>query len=187
MESWNTLSKKTLLIFGKFMRVEQHAIELPGGRIIDDWPWLVGPDFVNVLAITGDELALIFRQGKYGLDGLSLAPVGGYIEPGENPLDAAKRELLEETGYVAAEWVDLGHYTVDPNRGVGTGYLYLALNAQFKQEPVKDDLEEQKLLLMELKDVSKGLYEGQFKAMAWAANVALALLYITRAKKPLGE
>lgn len=185
MESWKTISKKTLITFGKFMRVEQHAIELPDGRIIDDWPWLVGPDFVNVLAITNDDLALIFRQGKYGLDGLSLAPVGGYIESGENPLNAAKRELLEETGYVAEDWIDLGRFTVDPNRGVGTGYLYLARKAISLQKSVQDDLEEQELVLMSLKDVSRGLYEGQFKAMAWATNIALALLYMNESKNKL--
>ena len=42
MDSWVTRSKKTLLTFGKFLRVEQHEVELPDGRVIEDWPWLVG-------------------------------------------------------------------------------------------------------------------------------------------------
>ena len=176
MDSWVTRSKKTLLTFGKFLRVEQHEVELPDGRVIEDWPWLVGPDFVNVLAMTVDGRFLVFRQGKYGLQGESLAPVGGYIEPGEDPLAAARRELLEETGYQADEWIDLGHYLVDPNRGVGTGYLYLARGAVQVAEISGDDLEEQVLFTMSVQEVLEAALSGQFRSMAWIANVALALL-----------
>jgi len=178
MSSWKTLSKKTLITFGKFMRVEQHAIELPTGRVIDDWPWLIGPDFINVLAITNEGRFIIFRQEKYGLEGLSLAPVGGYIEPGEVPQAAARRELLEETGYEADEWIDLGHYVVDPNRGVGTGYMYLARGARRVTMPNADDLEEQTIVMMGQEEIEDALRSGQFKSMAWATNIALALLFL---------
>jgi ADP-ribose pyrophosphatase len=180
MNSWITRSKKTLLTFGKFLAVEQHVIELPDGQIIDDWPWLIGPDFINVLAVTEDGHFLVFRQGKYGLEGESLAPVGGYIEPGEDPLAAARRELMEETGYEADMWTSLGQYRVDPNRGVGTGYFYLARQARCVKPPSADDLEEQELLQLTRQEVSEAVLTGQIKSMAWIANVALALIYLDR-------
>jgi len=49
MRQWKTIKKSTILDFNKFLRVEQHTIELPDGKIIDDWPWIVSPDYVLVL------------------------------------------------------------------------------------------------------------------------------------------
>jgi len=178
MRTWKTLSRQTVLDRGKFLRVEDHTVELTNGRIIEQWPWLITPDYINVVAVTDDDKLLCFRQMKYAIDGLSLAPIGGYIEPNEEPLAAAKRELLEETGYEAGEWIDLGHYRIDPNRGVGTGYFYLAHRARRVADPITDDLEEQELLLLSRSEVEAALDAGEFKVLAWALNVALALRHV---------
>ena len=39
MQPWKTLSRKTILDYSKFLRVEEHAIELPDGKVIEKWPW----------------------------------------------------------------------------------------------------------------------------------------------------
>jgi ADP-ribose pyrophosphatase len=177
IERWRTLSRRQVLDLGKFLRVEVHAVELPDGRVIDDWPWAITPDYVNVVAITREGEYLLFHQTKYALDGTSLAPVGGYMEPGEEPLGAARRELLEETGYEADEWTPLGDYWVDANRGVARAYFFLARGAWHVAEPQSDDLEEQVLVHMARQDVVDALRAGEFKALSWAANVAIALAH----------
>ena len=146
METWKTLSRELVLEMCRFLRVESHTIELPDGRVIENWPWLISPDFVNIVAITRENEYLCFRQTKYSIEGTSLAPVGGYIEPGEDPLAAAKRELLEETGYAANHWEGLGQFVVDGNRGNGRAYFFLAREASWVKEIHADDLEEQVLL-----------------------------------------
>lgn len=176
MTHWKTHKRTTILSCGKWLSVEDRTVETPSGQIIEHWPWITTPDYVNVLGVTVEGLYLVFRQGKYGLDGESLAPVGGYIEAGENPLQAAQRELLEETGYAAAEWLCLGQFLVDPNRGVSVGTLYLARNARKVAERTADDLEEQQLMQLTRGEVEEALRAGQFKILAWAANVALGLL-----------
>lgn len=173
--NWQTLTKKTVLSFGKWLQVEDRTVQTPDGQEIEHWPWVITPDYVNVLAVTGEGRFLLFRQGKYALDGETLAPVGGYIEPGEDPLQAARRELLEETGYAADEWISLGRYLVDPNRGVAWGNLYLARGARKVAERNADDLEEQQLTLLDLAALEDALRGGQFRVLAWAAIVTLAL------------
>jgi ADP-ribose pyrophosphatase len=178
MEPWQTLSRRVLLDHSEYLLVEEHAVKLPSGQIIPDWPWIVTPSFVNVVAVTPDERFLCFRQVKYGVKGTTLAPVGGFIDAGEEPLTAAQRELLEETGYEAPTWIDLGRYRVDPNRGIAMAHLFLACDARCTGEPQPDDLEEQELLHLTRAEIEGALAAGQFKVLAWAAIFLLALRYL---------
>ncbi len=175
METWTTLSRETVLDRGKFLRVEDHTVQLPDGRVIEQWPWVISPDFINVVAVTEDNKFLCFRQVKYAVEGEALATIGGYLEPGEEPLVAAQRELLEETGYEATEWIALGQYRVDANRGAGTAHFFLARGAHPVTERNADDLEEQHLLRLTRAELEAVLDTYQFKALPWAASVALAL------------
>jgi ADP-ribose pyrophosphatase len=178
MRPWKTLSRIPVLQAGdgRFLVVEQHQVELPDGRVIDEWPWLITPDFVNVVVETEESRFLCFRQTKYAVEGVSLAIVGGYLESGEDPLAAAQRELLEETGYRAEEWHSLGRFAVDGNRGCGTAHFFLARRARPLQPPDADDLEEQVPLLLSRAELASALAQGQFKVLPWSAAVALALL-----------
>ena len=180
MQPWKTIARRTILDKSPFLIVENHIVELPDGQVIPDWPWIIAPDYVNVVAITDENTFLCFRQTKYGVEDTSLAPIGGYIDPNEAPFTAAQRELREETGYEALEWIDLGRYRVDANRGAGTGFFWLARQAHKVMERNADDLEEQTLLYLQRSDVEMALAKGEFKVMAWAASMAMALLYLMR-------
>jgi ADP-ribose pyrophosphatase len=185
MQPWKTLTKRVVCQPNRFLTVEFHELELPDGRRIADWPWLITPDYANVLARTTDGRFLCFRQFKYAVKGVSLAPVGGFLEPGEDPLRAAQRELLEETGYAANEWHAIGRGVVDANRGAGMAHLFLALNAEPQSELHPDDLEQQELLLLSRQEIEQALDRGEFKVLAWAAVVALGLRYLEKKTKPL--
>lgn len=176
LRMWKTRSRKSILHHNKFLTVEAHEVELPNGTVIPDWAWIITPDFVIVIAVTEAGDFLCFRQTKYAVEGETLAPVGGYLEPGEDPLSAAKRELLEEAGYEAAEWISLGSYAVDGNRGAGSAHLFLATCARQTTEPDADDLEEMQFMLLSRAEVENALHNGQFKALPWSAAFALALL-----------
>ncbi len=178
LRAWQTVAKRAVLDCGKFLKVESHTVGLPDGRIIPDWPWIIAPDAAIVLAVTGDSRFLCFRQTKYAVDGATLAPVGGMLEPDEPPQVAAQRELLEETGYAAPEWINLGSYICDPNRGAGMRYLFLALGAEQIAQADSDDLEDQELLLLSRDEIEAALRAGEFKVVAWAAVVAMALNYL---------
>jgi ADP-ribose pyrophosphatase len=178
MQNWKTLTRKLILDEQPWLKVESHAVELPTGRIIPNWQWVITPDYVNVVAVTDDDAFICFRQVKYGIEGDTLAIVGGYINNDELPLAAAQRELREETGYEAANWQELGHYRVDPNRGMAMGHLFLARHAQKVALPIVDDLEEQQLLYLARSQIEEALITGEFKVMAWAAAIAMALRYL---------
>ena len=178
MKPWKTKDRKLVLDNAPWLTVEQHTVELPNGELIHNWPWVKTPDYVNVVAMTEDDQFLCFRQVKYGIEGVTLAVVGGYVKEGEAPLAAAKRELMEETGYEAPNWRSLGSYLVDPNRGIATGHLFLARGARYVTPRDADDLEEQELLLLTREEIESALEAGEIKVLAWAAAVAFALRHL---------
>jgi len=176
MESWKTLKREPVLDLSPFLKVEKHTVALPDGQVIENWPWIISPDFVNIVVITAEGEYLVFRQTKYSIKGTTLALAGGYIEPGEEPLAAAKRELLEETGFTAEHWENLGEFSVDGNRGNGIAHFFLAREARPVTEPDADDLEEQEMLRLSRAEVEAAVARGAFKVLPWQTAMALALL-----------
>jgi ADP-ribose pyrophosphatase len=176
MQPWKTKSRRTVYSQPPWIDLELHEVQLPDGRIIADWAWVKTPAFVNVVAITDDDRFICFRQVKYAVQGTTLATVGGYCEPDEDPRVAAERELMEETGYTAAQFTHLGSFPVDGNRGAGVAHLWLATGARKAAEINADDLEEQEMLLLTREAVRQALLAGEFKGLSWAAAVAMALL-----------
>ncbi|RPJ57556.1 MAG: NUDIX hydrolase [Acidobacteria bacterium] len=171
-----TLGRRKVLAYEPFLRLEVHQVRLPDGRVIEEWPWVITPDFVNIVALTPDSHFLCLRQYKYACEGVSLAAVGGYVEAGEDLLAAAKRELKEETGYESDDWRELGHFPVDSNRGVGSAHFYLAFGALKMSDPLERDVEDPEIVFLTRTEVEEALAAGQFKALPWAAAMALALL-----------
>ncbi len=178
MQPFKTIERRTLIDHSKYLTVEEHTVELPDGTVIDDWSFVITPNFINVIPMTTEGKFICFRQTKYAFDGISIAPVGGFIENNEDPLNAAKRELLEETGYQAAEWTYLGKYNLMPNRNPALGYAYLARGAQYVQPIDSDDLEEQELILLDQDELEQFLLQGEVKVSAWVNTIALALLHL---------
>ena len=108
-------------------------MKIPGqSQVIHDWLVIDYHDRVNVLV--EDEVQpgkerrfLVFEQSKYTLDSrVSLAVVGGIVEPGEEPQVAARREVEEEMGMDCNEFHLLGRYRTDVNRGMGWVNSFLA-------------------------------------------------------------
>lgn len=74
---------------------------------------LEADDWTNVVAITPDGRTVMVEQYRFGIGAVTIEPAAGLVSPGEEPLAAAKRELLEETGFGGGEWRSLG--AVQPN------------------------------------------------------------------------
>jgi ADP-ribose pyrophosphatase len=178
MRLLTTVDKRLVLDMGKWLQVENHTVGFPDGKEVKDWPWLISPSYVIVFAQRDDGKFLCFRQPKYGIEGIGIAPVGGYLEPEEDPLAAARRELLEETGCEADEWVTLGKYVNDGNHGAGYAYLFLAKRARRIADPIGEDLEEQEHITLSEQELRIALDGGEFQVLAWATGAALTLLHI---------
>lgn len=100
-----------------------------GDGLERDFVVLASPDWVNVVPLTADGQVVLIRQFRVGSNDWTIEIPGGMIDPGERPIDAAAREMREETGYDADELVYLGKVNPNPALFENTCYTFLAKNA----------------------------------------------------------
>ena len=172
-EAWKVLSKLELFDGSPWLRVWAETVQLPGGRVIDGFYSLEAPDYAVVFAAVSDYV-VVQRSYKHGPRRVGLHLPAGYVEPGEDPLDAAKRELREETGYEADRWTPLGVFTSDGNRGAGRAHVFRADGARRVAAPASDDLEEAETLLVTRPELLAALLRGEVPVLSSAATIALA-------------
>jgi 8-oxo-dGTP pyrophosphatase MutT (NUDIX family) len=109
---------------------------------------LDAPDWVNVVAVTDDDRIVLVEQYRQGVERVTLEIPGGMVDPGDtSPEEAARRELLEETGFASDRWTHIG--TVDPNPAIQSNrcFTYLAEDARRVAEPTPDGNEELRVVL----------------------------------------
>ncbi|HYL89113.1 MAG TPA: NUDIX hydrolase, partial [Burkholderiales bacterium] len=155
--------------------VDRQKIELSDGRVIDDYHRITLQDFSGIVAQAEDGRYLVTRQYRHGPGRVCLTLPGGALDAGETPLDAARRELREETGYEAQRWRSLGSYTVNANYGCGTAHFFAAEGARKTMAVDSGDLEHTELVLLSKEELLGALDRGEFAAMGAAAAILLAI------------
>lgn len=177
MKKLETVSVTEILNLNKFLKIERHEVQLSNGTIIPDWGWIVSPDYVTICAVDENGLFICFRQAKYAMPGISVGPPGGYIEKNEIPLEAAQRELLEETGYVSENWIPLASCPSDANRGNGMGNFFLAYNCYkcLINNTLSDDVEDAEPLLLSQSELLSELDSGAVIPMPWLLCFTLGI------------
>ena len=100
------------------------------------------PDWCNVIAETPEGELVLVWQFRYGTDEMSLEVPGGVIDPGEEPIDAARRELEEETGYTAESFELVSGGEPNPALQGNRCFTYLARSARLTAKTAFDDLED---------------------------------------------
>jgi ADP-ribose pyrophosphatase len=98
-----TTVESELVYQGLFLKVRRDKARLPDGSI-HGREWVVHPGASAILALADDGRVLIERQFRYAMQQVYVEIPAGKIDPGETPLQTARRELLEETGYTAKQW-----------------------------------------------------------------------------------
>jgi ADP-ribose pyrophosphatase len=174
MKPWRILAKRVLLARPPWLTVGEQDVELPDGTVIDRFGWIATRSFAIVVPLLDGGRTILVRSFKLGVGAVSLSLPAGYLEDGEQPVDGAKRELREETGHEANEWVPLGTYVVDGNYGSGHMHAFIAKGAHKVCEPDSGDHEEQELLVVPFAEAIAKLRAGEVAQLSTAAALGLA-------------
>jgi ADP-ribose pyrophosphatase len=170
---WNVLSERTLFDAPPFLHVAAETIRLPSGRVVENYYRVRMPDVATIYAETEQHQVIVLRSYRHGIRDTCLGFPGGHIGPDEPPLDAAQRELREETGYEAAAWLLLGSYITNANHRCQANYFFYATQCRLIAAPDSDDLEEPEIILMTPAQLDAALARGEFPFVGQIALLAM--------------
>lgn len=129
----------TNVFSGKLLKVYSDEIELPNGNKAGR-EYIMHVGAVCVVALTDDNKVIVERQYRYPMHEITLEiPAGKLDGKDEDPLEAAKRELKEETGAVADKMTYLGRYYPTPAYSDEVIHMYLAEGLHFESQSLDDD------------------------------------------------
>ena len=174
-QPWQKL-KSRYLIRRWWMNLREDHVRLPNGVELDEYHVLEYPHWTCVVCKTEDGEMVMVEQYRYGIDEVTLELPGGALEPDEDLLEGAKRELLEETGYASGEWTYLGHSAPDPTRHTNDAYFFFANNARKIDEQALDPGEDLHIHLISPEDLLHRADTSQIRhavhltAILWAAH-----------------
>jgi ADP-ribose pyrophosphatase len=176
MSRWKTLNSQELFATGLFrMRVDR--CELPDGRVMPRYYVMEFPDWVNVLPIRKDGQVVLVNQYRHAAAREFLEIPGGSTHPGntEDPRLAGERELLEETGYTAKDWLLCGSHFPNPAMQNNRLHTYIAFDCEKTSEQQLDPYEDLQVLTMDLTEVVQRWRKGEFSHSLIAASIGMAL------------
>lgn len=173
---WRVVERREVFAAPGQISIAVETVELPDGRRVDDYWQIKLADFVVVFAETAAGAIICLRQYRHGPRRQSLELVAGRIDGDEDPLAAARRELLEESGYVSQHWEALGSFTVSATQGIATAYLFRAGRAVAQQAPCSGDLEDAIVELLAPGQLIAALRRGEIVTGAHLAALAVAML-----------
>jgi len=170
---WHVIERKSL-VERSFLKLWEDRVRLGNGREIDDFCVLEAPDWAAVLCVTSAGQIVLVRQYRHGLRGESLELPAGALEAGEQPFDAARRELLEETGFAASQWDPLLRASLDPARQSGWAHFYVARGALATAAPKLDPSEDIEIALVSKPELFELIDSGRIVHGIHIAAILLA-------------
>lgn len=166
---WKVLQSKNILRLGQWLSVRQECVQLPSGAQIPTWFILEFPDWVNVIAITKDGHMVMEDQYRHGLGETHYELVAGVVDEGETPLQAAQRELSEETGYEGGEWQLYMTLSPNPTNHNNHCYTFLATGVEQRREQHQEPTEDIHVDVMTQDEVYQLLSRGEIIQALMAA------------------
>lgn len=134
-----TVSDSEIIVADRWIRLRADTCTDAAGRTIAPYYVLEPGEWISVLALTPAGEAILVEEYRHGAGIIALGTIGGVVEPGESPLEAAARELREETGFESREIIDLGATWANFGNHTNRVHHFLARDCVLAGEQTLDD------------------------------------------------
>lgn len=182
IQPWKLLNSQ-LVLDNPWCSVRRDEVELPSGQVIDDFFINVRPDIVLTLAITPQQEIVFVRQYRHGVSEILLELPGGSFNPQtEDALTAARRELEEETGYVAETIIHLATLYDNPVKDTNKIHLFIAENAHPSGIQQLDVTENVEIVLVPVEVVLQKISTGDICVCGSVTAIFLGLNFVSNGK-----
>jgi len=168
----------------KIFELEFRDYQHTDGSVHKDLAVLNSNDAANVIAITPTNKVVLVNQFRFGIDDTTIEIPGGLVESGEDPKEAVKRELSEETGYTAEAYRYIGKVYANPVFQSNFIHHFIAYNALQSAEQSLDPAEDIDIMTMDVTEVLKRLQSGYFMHPHTVTAFNLALSHLHALIKP---
>jgi 8-oxo-dGTP pyrophosphatase MutT (NUDIX family) len=163
LHKWETISKKEVQNL-KIFRMNIVRRRHPVWNHESDFVVLDNPKWINIIPVTKDLKVICVEQYRHGIDDITLEVPGGLVEPDEDPLVAAERECLEETGFGGeGHAVLLGENQPNPAFLDNICYSYVWFGCERKSEQKLDGNEDINIVEVPLADIKDFIMTGKIK------------------------
>ena len=176
-ETWEQLGSELAFDHPHF-QVRRDTLRLPSGRIVDDYLVGVLNDYVLVVAVTPARQVVLVRQWRQGVRRITLELPGGAIDSGETPVEAAARELREETGLAAASLELLGSFDVDTSKASTQGHVFHTIGAELLHAPEAHEMEAPEVVFVPISTLPALIDSGEIRGGASVAGLLQALRHL---------
>lgn len=176
IKKWDLLDSE-YLIKRPWLTARRDRVKLPTGQINDEFYVLEYPDWVNVIAVTEEGNFVMIEQYRHGLGEIQMEICAGVVEKGEHHLDAAKRELLEESGFGGGDWKLLTVLSGNPSTTNNLTYCYVAEGVRKISDQHLDRTEDVAVRILSRKEVENLLANDSMKQSLMVAPL-LRYLYM---------
>ncbi len=171
---WEIISSEYVLK-SPWYRLRRDACRLPDGSVVESYYVREHAGFSVTFAITPDDRVVFTRQYKHGIGDVVLELPAGMLEPGEDALACARRELEEETGYVARDFERIAEFETDPTSSTGRFTLFIAHDAKPEGHAQPEATEQVDTVLVPMKEVLPQVRERHVRAQSQVASIYTAL------------
>ncbi|GGE11156.1 NUDIX hydrolase [Sphingobacterium cellulitidis] len=160
MEKWKTINSN-YIIQRPWATLRVDKLEMPNGNIKEEYYVLEYPTWVNMVALTEDNQIIFVKQYRHGAGQIMVELPAGVVEENEDPEIAARRELLEETGYAFDQITYVCELFANPATSGNITYTYLLTGGRKVQEQDLDPSEDIEVVLMDLEEAKQFLFENK--------------------------